>query len=909
MLTWTSYGQDGAGTEVYCRHFDSTGVGLGPEVRVNSTTDGDQAKACVAALTNGDYVVVWTSYSESGDKLLSQRYNSAGDPLGGETVIADNATLVQPASVVALSDGGYAVSWSDDENPLVGGNIYTQRFSEDGTPDGPVARLNLSDSAAGNSSITGFSDGTYVVAWVDMVGGNADVLYRHISRLDYRVLTAASDSFQGSSEDTLVVTAPSHLGSGDQLAGGSGVDTIEMSSSGILNLAAANITSFERIVGASGDDTFSLGAGMAGPGISFDGRAGFDTMSYASATSGVTATLAGAVSVERLQGSAYSDNLTGSSGNDVVVGGGGNDVIFGAAGNDYLDGGVGDDDLRGGWGDDTYLIDSASDQVVELAGRGNDTVLASTSYSLGQNIENLTLTGTAVSGSGNDASNVLIGNGVNNILQGGGGNDRLDGVGGVDQMYGGVGDDIFVVDNINDGAWENPGEGIDRIEASISYRLGDNVENLTLVGSAAINGTGNELANQITGNSGANILKAGAGNDRLIGGLGGDVMYGGAGDDVFVIDETADQVRENAFEGTDLVESSVGHGLGANFENLTLTGSAAINGSGNDLANTIKGNSAANVLKGGAGNDTLIGGAGNDRLEGGIGDDTAYGGVGDDTFVIDSLGDQVRENAGEGIDLVESSVSHQLGANFEKLTLTGSAAIDGTGNDLANAIKGNSAANVLKGGAGNDTLTGGAGNDRLEGGLGVDTAYGGAGDDTFVIDSIGDQVRENAGEGIDLVESSISHQLGANFEKLTLTGSAAINAVGNELANTITGNSADNRINGMGGADVLKGGGGADTFVYKALSDSQAGAADLIQDLTSLDRIDLSAIDANDLLSGNQAFVRMDGAFTTAGQLRLVLDGGNTRLELNTDGDANAEMVILLAGNHTAATAEDGWLL
>ncbi len=238
-------------------------------------------------------------------------------------------------------------------------------------------------------------------------------------------------------------------------------------------------------------------------------------------------------------------------------------------------------------------------------------------------------------------------------------------------MIGGAGDDSYVVDNAADIVTENANEGTDVVQAAVSYTLSANVENLTLTGSAAINGTGNALNNAITGNAAANVLDGGAGADTLSGGLG---------DDTYVVDNAADVVTENASEGTDLVNASVSYALADNVENLTLTGSAAINGTGNALANVMRGNNAANVLDGGSGNDafagnggndTLIGGAGNDLLNGGAGADAMSGGIGDDTYTIDNALDTVSENVGEGTDTVVSSIDYTLGANVENLSLTG----------------------------------------------------------------------------------------------------------------------------------------------------------------------------------------------------------------------------------------------
>ena len=117
-----------------------------------------------------------------------------------------------------------------------------------------------------------------------------------------------------------------------------------------------------------------------------------------------------------------------------------------------------------------------------------------------------------------------------------------------------------------------PAQGTDTVQSSISYTLGANVENLLLTGTAAINATGNTLDNVLTGNTGNNVLSGGAGNDTLIGGAGNDTMIGGSGNDIYVVDAAGDVVTELAAEGTDTVQSSVSYTLGANVENLTLTG-------------------------------------------------------------------------------------------------------------------------------------------------------------------------------------------------------------------------------------------------------------------------------------------------------------------------------------------------
>ena len=190
-----------------------------------------------------------------------------------------------------------------------------------------------------------------------------------------------------------------------------------------------------------------------------------------------------------------------------------------------------------------------------------------------------------------------------------------------------------------------------------------------------------------------------------------------------MLGDEADAVMEVVGQGIDTITSLIARSLADTaylaIENLTLTGSSVINGTGNALANTLTGNSAANTLKGNGGSDRMIGGAGND------------------VYVTDG-GDTIVEASGGGTDLVQSSVSFTLGLNVEKLTLTGTAAIGGKGNTLANTITGNAAKNTLNGLSGNDTMNGGSGNDLIIGGTGRDFMYGGAGNDIFDFNLLSD---------------------------------------------------------------------------------------------------------------------------------------------------------------------------
>jgi Ca2+-binding RTX toxin-like protein len=217
-----------------------------------------------------------------------------------------------------------------------------------------------------------------------------------------------------------------------------------------------------------------------------------------------------------------------------------------------------------------------------------------------------------------------------------------------------------------------------------------------------------------------------------------------------------DQTIELANQGTDTVQSSISWTLGANLENLTLTGTAAINGTGNSLANRITGNAGANVLDGAGGRDTLI------------------GGLGDDLYVVDSSDDVVTELSGGGTDTVRSSVSYTLGANVENLELTGTAALNGTGNAAANRLTGNNAANTLDGGAGADTLDGGAGADRLVGGTGGDTYLFDRGDgaDLIVEQDVTAGVTDTLKFGAGIDASQIWLRRNGNALELQLIGTS-----------------------------------------------------------------------------------------------------------------------------------------
>jgi Ca2+-binding RTX toxin-like protein len=497
---------------------------------------------------------------------------------------------------------------------------------------------------------------------------------------------------------------------------------------------------------------------------------------------------------------------------------------------------------------------------------------------------NDSLTGTSV-------DDLLQGLAGNDTLTGLAGNDTLDAGTGGDRLIGGTGNDTYIVDGAGDVVIESAGQGIDTVRSSASRTLEANVENLILTGGFASNGTGNALSNVITGNIADNVLNGGTGADRLI---------GGHGSDTYIVDGPGDVVIENAGEGSaDRVLSSASRTLDANVENLVLTGTAAINGTGNALDNQIFGNSAANVLAGGAGHDLYFVGA----------------------------GDRVIENAGEGVDRVNSAVSFTLGANVEHLDLVGTAAINGTGNDLSNQIFGNSAANSISGGNGNDTLGGGGGPDTLNGGLGNDVYSAGAGD-----------ILLDAG-GVDRVVAEIDWTLAAGFENLSsqtetvvrLTGNSGANVIsGNGGANVLSGLEGNDTLSGLHGNDTLLGGGGSDRLQGEFGNDVLTGGGSrdffvfrLTPDIDGVDRITDFLRGTDELLFENASFTALgasgawaagdgrfrSGAGITTGQDstdRLIYNTTTDSLYYDADGSGSGGSVLVatFAGDPALAATD-----
>ncbi|MDD5385164.1 MAG: Ig-like domain-containing protein, partial [Gallionella sp.] len=828
--------------------------------------------------------------------LHGDDYLDGGD--GNDTLYGDggNDTLIGGSGNDQL-DGGAGTNYldgGDGNDTLYGDSNGNTLLGGAGDDELGISNAsgNFLDGGTGNDTLTALGGGNYLDG-----GDGADTLYADMGgnelfggRGDDSLSAAGGNNYLDGEEGNNTLLAD---GGGNELFAGAGNDTLSSGGgNSYLDAGDGNNT----LIATGGNNTLYAGTGndslSAGGGNNYlDGGAGADTL----IADGGNNTLIGGAGDDILQAYGGGNTLDGGDGRDLYVfdagfginhiadsGAGGNTLRFNFsfAGSGIVVG-LGSLKLSFTTGDelhidnfdpndptntcsiDTFVFNDQTlnlQNILDLGGpavdftRGPDIIGTANADTLLGTDKSEHIYGLA----GNDTINAGA---RDDYIEGGAGNDVIDGGAGADVMYGGTGNDTYHVDNAGDQVIENlmgttyssvkyvwtpsgyiavPYDYViadsgDTVNASVSFTLGNNLENLNLTGADNIDGTGNALDNVIVGNDGNNLLSGGAGvdwldggagNDTLSGGTGDDTLWGGAdadamaggaGSDTYYVDNAGDQVTENLNEGWDLVQSSVTYTLGANVEDLNLDGTDNINGTGNELDNRINGNSGDNILQGGAGNDRLFGYGGADTME---------GGAGNDTYVVDNIGDVIVENLNEGTDLVYSSISYTLTDNVENLTLDGQGNT-GTGNAQNNVIIGYNAniSYALSGGAGNDTLTGNNGSDTLDGGSGTDVMNGGYGDDTYHVDNAGDQVIENfAGRtyyswgwqytipDTDTVNASISYTLGNNLENLNLTGAGNINGTGNALDNIINGNDGNNSLSGGAGNDILNGGAGADVM-------------------------------------------------------------------------------------------------
>jgi Ca2+-binding RTX toxin-like protein len=450
------------------------------------------------------------------NRVFTPSLTIGGDTAGNITVISD----ISPANAPGLTlrtGGDLRIDGAITTSLALGLRAGGSLFHESGAINTVNFRAFV-DTLDNDGGAGGFGNlGTISAGLIELSGSADPDVLRGAENVDQTVHgNGGNDTITSSGEGHYFGDAGNDLmfaglSSGvvpEVLDGGAGTDTLDTTSftgnytinmaTGATNFAYESFVNFENLITSDGNDTIT---GTSGNNV--------------------------------IQSGAGDDNVDGGAGNDTLSGGAGADRLVGGSGADSLDGGSGVDIMRGGIGNDTYFADDFNDRAIENAGEGTDTVNSSANFTLGSNIENLVLTGTAIRGNGNSLANSITGNSANNILNGGAG---------ADTMIGGAGNDTYYVDNAGDTMIESAGGGRDRVYTTINLTLGANLDDLFMRGSAAINATGNAQDNVLRGNSAANVLTGGVGADDLRGGGGADTFVWRDGDFAGLTPSTADRI-------------------------------------------------------------------------------------------------------------------------------------------------------------------------------------------------------------------------------------------------------------------------------------------------------------------------------------------------------------------------------
>jgi Ca2+-binding RTX toxin-like protein len=579
LIAWESFNQDGSGYGIYAQRYAADGSKVGSETRINTTTAGSQHDVAIATLASGGYVITWASPDGSNDGVYAQRFAADGSALGGETRInTTTADLQQAPAIAAMPDGGYIITWHSYNQDGSSYGIYAQRYDQNGVAVGVETRVNATTTSYQMApAIAAQPDGGFVISWESPDAWGAGIYLQHIDARGFRVghptltggvednvlrIGSAAESVEingGAGNDTIAGSSYN-----DFLAGGSGADTFEFAASGN---GVDHITDL-----ANGDRITIAGASFAADAVAGDGTSVGQNQVQASTANGVTTLFIGTNStpgadvVIKLDGTWTADKFH-AWGNEIwmgtltVVGGTGSDTVQGTNQPDVLTGGGGADTFEfaaSNNGVDTITDFGADDLiVVDGASFGIATAVAGDGTTVGLNqIQSSTSGGITTLYIGTDSApgaDVVIqlqgtwspdklwtegnqiwigspgisvtGSGGNDNLVGGNGIDTLNGGVGRDTMGGGLRGDIYYVDNPNDTIVEASNGGVDQVFSIVSYALGANVENITLIGSVAINATGNSQGNVIVGNGLANNITGGLGADSMTGGAGADHYF------------------------------------------------------------------------------------------------------------------------------------------------------------------------------------------------------------------------------------------------------------------------------------------------------------------------------------------------------------------------------------------------
>ena len=843
----------------------------------------------------------------AGTDTLINIQNLIGSPYS-DTIAGDGgANVIDGGPGDDSLDGGLGIDTLSYASATSGVTVSLSVFGAQTTGGGGTDSISHFENLTGSTfddTLTG-DDGANVI-----VGGGGNDTLNGLGGND--TLFGGSLMFGGDGNDT-VTAAPTSDGP-VFLSGGKGSDvlngngnpnavafyytsaggvTVDLSKQGVPQITGEGLDTLNGIhavVGSTHNDTLIGGAAdelfAGGPGAdSIDGGGGFNLIDFSYDTvGGVTLNLSitgpqatgswGTDTVTNIQaigGSDFADTLTGDShdnlllgkdGDDILKGGDGNDTISGAIGNDTIDGGAGNDALDGGAGTDTAsYADAASYVAVNLLQQGSVQDTVGAGLDTLTDVENLT---------GSAFNDFLYGDTNANVLEGGAGDDWLNGRGGSDTAsYASATAGVTINLGISASPQNTGGAGTDTLLS---------IENLI----------GSTFNDTLSAGTFAASLQGGAGNDTLVDGAGGDTLDGGAGVDTASYASSASGVTVN------LGVAGIQHTGGAG--NDTLTSIEILIGS--NFADTLTAASTGSSIQGGGGGDTLLGNAGNDKLDGGAGADTAS---------------YATATAGVTVSLAVPTAQNTVGAGIDTLTSIESV----VGSAFKDTLTAADSGSALHGGGGNDTLVSGAGNDVLDGGAGAVDVASYANATVGVTVSLANASAQNTiGAGTDTL-TGIESLTGSAFKDDLTAASTGSSLFGGASADVLHGGIGNDVLNGGGAADILTGGGGqdsltggagADHFVYLSLTDSTNAAPDTITDFftSDVDRIDLSGIDANAALAGDQAF-HLGGGGGHAGDIVATYDAGNGRtvLQLYVDNDASVDATIWVTGNHSSFTAAD----
>ena len=374
VVTWMSDGQDSSGYGIYTQRYDINGAAQGVEFRVNTYIIGSQSNPSITALTDGGFVVSWMSDGQdsSGTGIYAQRYDINGSAQGSEFRVNTNILGTQSnPSITALTDGGFVVCWTSDGQDSSGTGIYAQRYNANGEAHGSEFQVNsYINGSQFNPSITALTDGGFVITWESNgLGGSGSGIYAQRydtngGKIGNLILTGSADN------DHLTVAASMAapvkllgLVGNDTLLGGTGND--------ILDGGTGNDT----IIGWSGADTMIGGLGNdsyfvenVSDVVTENFNEGIDIVSskltYILPANVENLTLTGALAINGI-GNEQNNLIIANAAANQLNGGNGNDILNGGAGEDILIGGVGADSMVGGLGDDTYFVENIGDVVTE----------------------------------------------------------------------------------------------------------------------------------------------------------------------------------------------------------------------------------------------------------------------------------------------------------------------------------------------------------------------------------------------------------------------------------------------------------------------------------------------------------------------------------------------------------------